>query len=146
MPTLNIDQTDVAEKVYDVVEALVSSSSLDLVCEYEYLPATSSELPCVTMQTLTGTPVEREYLDGAYIANYRFALYLRMEAADTASRLSGRKVLDALAKEFAVAKLDFGESYDIWEQRIDTLPCRIAAEEAWADYQVTLTIKYKSHR
>lgn len=147
MPELNqIDQTDIAEKVLNVIEALVATSSIEgLRCEYEYLPTAEGELPCISMATLPGKPIEKEYLDGSYIANYRFALNLRQVAIDERARLDARKVLNDLADVFISTPLDFGSQYAIWKRMKEVNPARVAADEKYLDYQVTLLIQYKSH-
>ena len=108
-----VDQTDMAERVYEAVEALVESSPLGLRCEYEYLPTKRAELPCLSMQTLGGDPVVRRYLDGGVVLQYPFALVLRQSSEDTRDRLDAPRVLRELSRALcslgepeAVATLD----------------------------------------
>lgn len=141
-----IDQSDIARACYKVVEHIVKTSGNELGCEYDYMPAKAEELPCVSVQTLNGNPVEFGFADGSYIANYRFALYLRQQDSDTASRFDGRSILDGLAKAFLASDINLGDRYTFYSARADTLPSKIAADENYDDYQVTLTVQYKATR
>lgn len=145
MPT-DVDQTDIASKVYDVVESLVTASTIDAACEYEYLSTEGDDLPCFGVYTLAGDPVEKEYLDGTYLANYRFMIILRQPGDDTDSRLFAVAVLRELSDVFANAPLDFGDTYTIWKKERQSLPARLSVTESYVDYQVTLRIQYKAHR
>lgn len=141
------ENTAVAERVYEAVEAAMRSLPQSTPrCEYEYLPTDAAELPCVSVQTLSGTPVEREYLDGSYIGAYRFGLVLRRAADDTRSRLDAPALLGHLAEALKAAAIDLGDAAAFWGVSRDTLPARVASDPAWIDYQVTLTLKYKAHK
>lgn len=146
------DQTNVAERTYGAIEALVASSVLPLHCEYEYLPAERAEMPCVSVQTLAGDPVERSYLDGSAVMAYRFALVLRQAADDTRERLDAQRVLRelsgaivSLADPNNVATLDLSPEATLWGISKTSSPARIQAQPGCVDYQVTLAIKYKTH-
>lgn len=148
-----IDQSGIAERVYGAVEALVASSALPLGCEYEYLPTERAELPCISVQTLNGAPVEKRYLDGSYVAAYRFALVLRQESDDTRERLDSTKILRelaaavrSLADPTTRTTLDLGSEARLWSISADTLPARVQAQQGCTDYQVTLAVKYKQQR
>ena len=140
-----IDQTDVAERVYGAVEAIAASMPEGLRCGYEYLPADAGELPCLSVATLTGNPVEMGFLDGGYIANYRFAVQLRQAEADTRGRLDAPRILRELATAFCAAPLDLGGAA-LYSRSVDTLPSRVSAAAGAIDYQVTLTVRYRSQR
>lgn len=146
-----VDQTDVAERVYEAVEALVESSPLGLRCEYEYLPTERAELPGMSMQTLGGDPVVRRYLDGGVVLQYPFALVLRQSSEDTRDRLDAPRVLRELAGALcslgepgAVATLDLGPDARLRTIARTSLPARIQAQPGMTDYQVTLAVQYKT--
>lgn len=139
-------QADVAERAYRAVEEAARAACPGLRCEYEYLPADAGELPCLSMITLAGSPVEMGFLDGSYIANYRFALQLRQAEADTRGRLDAAGTLRGLADALRSWPLDLGEGKALYSCSVDTLPSRVAAAEGAIDYQVTLTVRYKSQR
>lgn len=127
----------VQDRVYSWVKTLTA-----LPVEYELLPA--SGLPCLSVQTLTGSPIERRYKNGSYIANYRFALYLRQDGSDTAGRIDALSVLTDIAAKIDGGSIDLGASVSLWRIEQDTLPCRIAVDEHYDDYQVTFTVKYRT--
>jgi len=142
LPSFNPDQTDIAEKVLEAVEALVAEN---LPVEYEYLPADVKELPCLMVSTIPGNPVEKEYVDGSYIANYRFGLLLRQSAEDSQARLDAIRILRNIADDLCKSPPRL-EGVEVWGLNKDNLPSRIATEEPYVDYQVTLTVQYKAHR
>lgn len=129
----------VQARVYDWVKTLT-----ELPVRYEDLPASKDSLPCMSMQTLTGTPIERRYKDGSYIANYRFAVYLRQANGDTAGRIDAVSILSGLADAIDGGSVDLGDGAQLWSVTQDTLPSKIAVDEAFEDYQVTFTVKYKA--
>ncbi|MDR3053322.1 MAG: hypothetical protein LBU48_05635 [Coriobacteriales bacterium] len=132
-------------------EALISSKVLagirsltELKVEFDHLP--TKGLPMLSMQTLTGTPVERRFKSGGYIGNYRFALYLRQQAEDNASRLDAEQVLKTLAGQVEKLPLALGASIALLGITQDTLPAKVSSDEAYDDQQVTFTLKYKKGR
>lgn len=146
MPEASIDQTDVAEAVYDAMKALAGTiEGIGAAYEYEYLPTDGGDLPCFGHYTLTGDPVERMYLDGTYLSNYRFQVILRQGASDSRSRLDAVKVLRSLADAFVAGPIALGDGCKVAQRKKETLPSRILAEASYVDYQVTLSVQYKAH-
>jgi len=145
LPDREINQTNIAEKVFDTVEVLTKELP-GLGCEYEYLPTNAKELPCLMMSTLPGNPIEKEYLDGAYIANYRFSLLLRQAAEETQARIDALQSLRNLANLLEKDPPELGDGCQVWSCQVDNLPARISAEEPYVDYQVTLRVQYRAHR
>lgn len=148
-----LDQTDVVDRVFDAVRALVASAPERIGCEYEYLPTDRSELPCVTMQVLSGDPVERRYLDGGIVARLPIALVLRQAADDTACRLDAQRTLRglagalrSLAEPGAAYELDLGPGTSLREIARGAGPARLQAQPGMTDYQVTLVVKYKTQQ
>jgi hypothetical protein len=119
------------------------SSRTELDCLHESLPAERSALPCVSVQTLTGTPVERTYKDGSYIGNYRFAVYLRQTTEDNAGRLDGSRIMADLTAAIDKATVELPSPFSFWGLELDTLPVKVDSEPAFDDWQATFTMRYK---
>ena len=67
----------------------------DKPCEILY-DRFEKEPPTMRMQQLTGTVVERKYVNGSFIGLYPFALSYRIGGQDTEERLSASDTLNAL--------------------------------------------------
>jgi hypothetical protein len=132
------DEASIAQAVYDFVRART-----ELPCEFGSLPASRESLPCVSVQTLTGDPVTKRYKSGAYIGNYRFAVYLRQSAEDNAARLDSSKVLTDLATSIDGATVTLPASFVFWGLEQDTLPVGVTVDTAYEDWQATFTLTYK---
>ena len=54
------------------------------------------DTPAMMIQQLSHAEKKRAYINGSYIGTWAFAVYVRINAADTASRLDALKCLDDL--------------------------------------------------
>lgn len=132
------DQALIAAAVYQMVKGLSPIS-----CGFEELPADATKLPFLSVQTLTGNPIVSRYKNGGYVGQYRFAVYLRQSASDTASRLDAVQTLTDLAVEIDNAEPTLPESFDFWGIKQDTLPVRVDVDASYDDWQATFTLQYK---
>lgn len=139
-------QADVATCVFDVLKAVVEGIPSVATCAYEQAPTDAQGLPCITMQTIDGVPVERRYLDGGCVANYRFALLLRQQALEDQDRLDARALLERVASSLAEANVELGEGRAAWGMSLDTLPYRAESAADYADWKAELTLKYQTNR
>jgi hypothetical protein len=134
------DEALLSKAVYDFVSSLTDTS-----CHYESMPSDAKRLPCVSVQTLTGDPVEKRYKSGGYIGNYRFAVYHRQKDVDNASRLDAAKILSDLAQKINEGgkNIVLPTSFDFWGLTQDTLPVKVTVDVAFDDWQATFTLRYK---
>lgn len=139
-------QADIAACVFDELKAIVASLPDVTGCAYERAPTDAQDLPCITMQTLDGAPVERRYLDGGRVANYRFALLLRKQDQEDQDRLDARALLERVASSLAEAHVELGANRTAWGMTLDTLPHRAEAGAGFADWRAELTLKYQTNR
>lgn len=54
------------------------------------------EVPSMMLQQLSGAYKKRAYIDGSYLGSYPFAIYIRVDGIDTASRLDATGALYGL--------------------------------------------------
>lgn len=139
-------QADVATCVFGALKMIVEGDPGVASCTYEQTPTDAQGLPCITMQTLDGTPVERRYLDGGRVENYRFALLLRRQALEDQDRLDARALLERVASSLAEADVELGEGCTAWDLSLDTLPYRTESAADYADWKAELTLKYQTNR
>ncbi len=98
---------------------------------------------CMVFQQLSGTVVDRKYINGSYLGSFPFAVYVRTDGSDTKSRLDATAVLYSL-----VNWLKSQEPPDIGENRIasefeTTTPSQAGVyEDGTEDYQITLTLNF----
>lgn len=69
---------------------------------FEFLPEQS---PALMLQSEITDPVLQQYKSGRTVYRYQFALYLRMDNADTASRINNQRELQAIADAVLSAQL-----------------------------------------
>lgn len=108
--------------------------------------------PSMMLQQLSGSYKLRSYIDGSYIGEYPFAVYIRVDGSDTASRLDAtgsllglskwlderntdgtRKNLPILGSERTAVKIEL-ESYPSIAARYD---------DGTEDYQALFKMQYK---
>lgn len=97
------------------------------------------------MQPLPGASKVREYVTGSYIGQFPFALFLRIEGADTKSRLNALETLNKAAAWLTSAALPI-ISADIKAQRFEltSLPAQDAVyDDASEDYQAIFRFTFK---
>ena len=60
----------------------------------------AQEPPSLMLQELAAAEIVRPYIDGSYIGRWSFAVYMRINAEDSAARLSASAALNELADWF----------------------------------------------
>lgn len=116
-----------------------------------HLPVLLEDLPAdgrdaVMLSTLVGEPYAKRYKSGGHLAEYPFAVYLRSNGGDTASRIDAIRVLGDLS-----ASIDARDGWPVEPEGFNwvslaarTLPVRVATGETGPeDYQVTFAITYR---
>lgn len=136
-------QNDVAARVFAALEAVVANEPAIKGCAYEHAPTDAQSLPCITMRTLEGAPIEKRYLDGGSVANYRFAVLLRQQAHDDQTRLEAQAALTRIALSLAQASIDLGAARAPRRLFLDTLPHGVKEAEGYADWQAECTLQYQ---
>lgn len=109
---------------------------------FEFMPADRSLLPALSLQTLTGDPVLTRFMDGSYIGQFRFAVYLRMSADDDESRLAASALMEQVTSVVAGGTYTLPTGFDYHRITQDTLPRLISVDEGFYDYQVTFAVDY----
>lgn len=104
--------------------------------------------PSMMMQQLSGTAKKKEYVNGSYIASFPFAVYVRVDAVDTASKLDATGILNELGKWLATNKLPYLDE-DMKANKIEmtALPSLAARfENGEEDYQAIFELEYYVRR
>lgn len=110
------------------------------------------EPPSLVLQQLAGAEVKRRYINRSYIGAWPFAIYVRVNAEDTAARLDAAAILNELYKWLTEKK----ESGEYWHLPIidpertatqitmTSLPAIAERFENGAeDYQAIFELEYK---
>lgn len=110
--------------------------------ELDKAPATFS----MSMQQLSGTVVLRKYVDGSFIGQWPFAVYVRISGSDTAKKLEAQKILEQIGDWMSEAELpDIGAGRVPEEIDMEGLPYIAAAyEDGSIDYQAVFRLGYKA--
>lgn len=138
------DSARLSKRVFDHVEASLPDGSPGI--DYEFMPSDPESLPRLSMQTLAGTPHDTDYIDGSYIARYRFAVYLRQRSDDTGGRLDAIGLLEEVVDAIDGSRASLPEGFDCWGIECDNLPRKIEFDDAYDDWQATFEMKYHANR
>lgn len=124
-----------ADAVYTWLEENLSAYNVG----FEFLPV---ESPALMLQTQTTEPTVKEYKSGRKLYRYSFALLLRMDNADTASRIGNQRELIAICDAVMGADLR-AEGFAVWEIRQDTTVRVMATDEGSDVCFATLHVDYE---
>ena len=113
------------------------------------------EVPSMMLQQLSGAYKKRAYIDGSYLGSYPFSVYIRVDGADTASRLDATGALYGLF-EWLTQKDENGEYVNLptiddsnTATAIDmtSLPSIAARyDDGTEDYQAIFELQYNVRR
>lgn len=108
--------------------------------------------PAMMIQPLSGTERLRSYVNGSYIAAWKFAVYIRIPGTDTAERLDATGCLTELAAWLSeltpkgqYANLPIiDEDRNVSKIQLESTPSIAARyEDGTEDYQAIFTLEYK---
>ena len=99
----------------------------------------------IALQQISGTLVDRQYMDGGFIGRWPFVIFVKVQGDDTASRLSAVGVLNDLyrwMKQNPPEDIGTGRQTLHIEQR--ETPVRVGAYEDGTEiYQGVYVLRYK---
>jgi hypothetical protein len=97
------------------------------------------------LQQLTGEVRTRSYIDGSYIGQYPFALYMRISGEDTKERLDVIKSLMNFGGWIESSPPPILSGNNIAQNiKMTALPSKISVyENGSEDYQVIFSLQYK---
>lgn len=111
--------------------------------------------PAMMVQQLSGTEKKKVYVNGSYVAEWRFAVYIRVNGEDTAARLDAVGCLEELARW--LTELDSEGRYanipiiddcrTVSKIEMSSTPSIAARyDDGDEDYQALFTLEYKFNR
>jgi len=112
-------------------------------------------VPSMMLQQLAASEVKKRYINGSYIGTWSFAVYIRVNAEDTASRLDAVECLEALARwlterdeqGFYVNLPTIDVKRKVTKIEMPTTPSIAARyEDGNEDYQAIFSLEYKARR
>ena len=108
----------------------------------------SKNPPSMIMQQLSGSVKKKEYVNGSYMASFPFAVYVRVNAIDTASKLDATGVLNGLGRWLATNELpDLDETMEARKIEMTALPSlALRHENGVEDYQALFELEYYVRR
>lgn len=111
--------------------------------------------PSLMLQQLSAAEKKRTYINGSYIGSWNFAIYIRIDAKDTASRLDAIGCLEELSK-WLQQKDSKGEYVNLplidtdrtaTKIEMTTTPSIAARyEDGKEDYQAIFSLEYQARR
>lgn len=113
------------------------------------------KVPSLMLQQLSAAEKKRTYINGSYVGSWNFAIYIRIDAKDTASRLDAIGCLEELSKwlqekdsKGEYVNLPFIDTDRIATKIEMTTTPSIAAryEDGTEDYQAIFSLEYQARR
>ena len=135
-----------------VEQTTIARSMLDYLNEWPNKPARftlegiAKEAPSATILQLPTSGVVKKYIDGSYIGMYNFAVYIRLNKADTSEKLEVLDLYDDLMEYFkSDAKPDLGDGATTKEFVLLSTPAlAVTYDDSSEDYQATYRLVYKA--
>ena len=124
-----------ADAVYTWMESNLAAYNVG----FEFLPL---ESPALMLQSQTTEPTWRLYKSGRRVYRYSFGLLLRMDNADTASRINNQRELAAICDAMLGATIGTAD-FDVWEIRQDTAPRIMSTDDGMDVCMATMHIDYE---
>lgn len=99
----------------------------------------------MSMQQLAGTRILRRYIDGSFVGQWPFAVYVRMSASDTAKKFNAVSTLEDLNEWLSSEQLpDLGIGRTANKFEMTALPSIAATyDDGSVDYQAIFQLEYK---
>lgn len=103
---------------------------------------------CLMMQQLSGTSKKKVYVNGSYMASFPFAVYVRINAIDTASKLDATGLLNGLGQWLETNELpELDEDMTATKIEMTALPSLAAKyDNGVEDYQAIFELEYYVRR
>ena len=114
-----------------------------------------SEVPSMMLQQLSGAYKKKAYINGSYIGSYPFAVYIRVNGVDTATRLDATGALYNLFEWLSekdsdgnyVHLPDIGKNNTATQIDMTSLPSIAARyDDGSEDYQAIFELQYNARR
>ncbi len=150
-----------ADRIFTNDGVLISKVMRDLIASWPEIPVKllvedpGRECPCMVLQQLSAAERLKTYVNGSYIGVWNFAVYVRINAEDTATRFDAVSILEELGSWLSEKDTDgrYKRLPEIDETRaatkieMTTTPS-IAnrGDDGVEDYQALFSLEYKARR
>ena len=105
------------------------------------------EAPGAMLLQLASSGVLKRYIDGSYIGVWSFAVYIRLNKADTGDKLEALDLYEDLLKYFKRGLPELCSGAEAITIELLTTPALAAAyDDGSEDYQATYRLQYKAQR
>ena len=150
-----------ADRIFTNDGVLISKVMRDLIASWPRIPVKllmedpGREGPCMVLQQLSAAEVLKTYVNGSYIGVWNFAVYVRINAEDTATRFDAVSILEELG-----AWMSEKDSYGRYKNLPVIDEIRVATkiemtntpsianrgDDGVEDYQALFSLEYKARR
>lgn len=110
------------------------------------LEGIAKEAPSATILQLPTSGVVKRYIDGSFIGMYSFAVYFRLNKADTGEKLEALDLYDDLLAYFKSGALPdlSSEATPRYLELLTTPALAVSYDDGTEDYQATYRLVYKA--
>ncbi|MEG1892101.1 MAG: hypothetical protein RR301_11815 [Clostridia bacterium] len=138
---MSID-TDIAQAVLAYLNAWGEKP-----CEISFELAVRKGIS-MKMQPLSATVIKKKYITGSFVGDWPFAVYVRINKGDTASRASAMRTLDDLGRWISTQPLpNIGVNRTANKVEITGLPSiAVNNDDGSEEYQALYCMEYKQSK
>ncbi len=134
-----------------VDQIAIARSMLDYINAWPSKPASFSlegilkDAPGAMLLQLASSGVLKRYIDGSYIGVWSFAVYIRLNKADTSEKLEALDLYEDLLKYFRRGLPELCSGAEAIKIELLSTPALAAAyDNGTEDYQATYRLRYKA--
>lgn len=141
--TPTFSNNDIATQLLDLVQEIANEIK-PMPVKFQELTATAGNLPRLMIApTRSDTTDVQQYISGEQIYPFPFALRLRQSVRDEQTRLDARAYLASITKEL-LTKCQVLDGYVVCRKPTATVPVCLGATNGFEDWEVTLSLIYKT--
>lgn len=137
------NNTDIATQLLDLVQEIANAID-PMPVKFQELTASAGDLPRLMLSPVNGESYDiQQYISGEQIYAFPCALRLRQSVRDEQTRLDARAYLASITKEL-LTKCQVLDGYVVCRKPTATVPVCLGATNDFEDWEVTLSLIYKT--
>lgn len=137
------NNADIATQLLDLVQEIANAID-PMPVKFQELTASAGDLPRLMLSPINGESYDiQQYISGEQIYTFPCALRLRQSIRDEQTRLDARSYLANITKDLLV-KCQVLDGYVVCRKPTATVPVCLGATNDFEDWEVTLSLIYKT--
>lgn len=137
------NNADIATQLLDLIQEIANAIN-PMPVKFQELTASAGDLPRLMLSPINGESYDaQQYISGEQIYAFPCALRLRQSIRDEQTRLDARAYLAKITKDL-LTQCQVLEGYVVCRKPTATVPVCLGATNDFEDWEVTLSLIYKT--